>query len=112
MGWEEWPQYTALTPDGKVTADIGNAIFDQISTIVKTKKCQPRERFLLKDLLELRAAGWVTFRPRRLERAMTLSQVADSAAGRRVEPQAIRMVSAAPVFDQDKFREGTKKALV
>lgn len=99
---KEWPQYTAL-----------NAIFDQISTIVKTKKCQPRERFLLKDLLELRAAGWVTFRPRRLERAMTLSQVADSAAGRRVEPQAIRMVSpAAPVFDQDKFREGAKKALV
>lgn len=99
---KEWPQYTAL-----------NAIFDQISTIVKTQKCQPRERFLLKDLLELRAAGWVTFRPRRLERAMTLSQVADSAAGRRVEPQAIRMVSpAAPVFDQDKFREGAKKALV
>ena len=104
---KDWPQYAAL-----------NGIFDQISTIVKAKKCPPRERFLLRDLLDLRSARWVDKRPKKIERAMTLSQVADSAAGRKVEERLIRKVAtmpmppAAPAFSLDKFREGAKKALV
>ena len=105
---KDWPQYKAL-----------NAVFDQISTIVKAKKCPARERFLLKDLLDLRSARWVDKRPKKIERAMTLAQVADSAAGRRVEERLIRKVAstpapvtAFPAYDQEKFREGTKKALV
>mmetsp|Transcript_51692 Transcript_51692/g.121220 ORF Transcript_51692/g.121220 Transcript_51692/m.121220 type:complete len:676 (-) Transcript_51692:192-2219(-) len=102
----DWPQYTAL-----------NAIFDQISTIVKGKKCPARERFLLKDLLDLRSARWVDRRPKKIERAMTLAQVADSAAGRKVEERLIRKVASMPApvvlaYEQDKFREGTRKALV
>ncbi|CAE7241825.1 unnamed protein product, partial [Symbiodinium microadriaticum] len=102
---KDWPQYTAL-----------NAIFDQISTIVKGKKCPARERFLLKDLLDLRSARWVDKRPKKIERAMTLAQVADSAAGRKVEERLIRKVASmpapVPAYEQDKFREGTRKALV
>ncbi|CAE7244432.1 unnamed protein product [Symbiodinium natans] len=102
---KEWPHHTAL-----------KAVFDQISTIIKAKTCPARERFLLKDLLDLRAARWVDKRPKKIERAMTLAQVADSAAGRKVEERLIRKVASvpapAPAFDQEKFREGTKKALV
>jgi len=105
---KDWPQYKAL-----------NAVFDQISTIVKAKKCPARERFLLKDLLDLRSARWVDKRPKKIERAMTLAQVADSAAGRKVEERLILKVASMPVpvpafpaYEQEKFREGTKKALV
>ncbi|CAE7827526.1 unnamed protein product [Symbiodinium sp. CCMP2456] len=105
---KDWPQYKAL-----------NAVFDQISTIVKAKKCPARERFLLKDLLDLRSARWVDKRPKKIERAMTLAQVADSAAGRKVQERLIRKVASTPVpvpafpaYEQEKFREGAKKALV
>lgn len=62
----DWPQKKAL-----------NLIFDQLAAIVKSKSCQTRERCLLKDLLDLRHNGWVDKRPKKLERAMTLAQVAE-----------------------------------
>ncbi|CAJ1363573.1 unnamed protein product [Effrenium voratum] len=94
----DWPQKVAL-----------NAIFERIALIVKMSKCQPRERCLLKDLLELRANAWVDKRPKKMERAMTLAQVAQSAAGKEVKPKAMRMV--APAFDQEKFRDAAQRAL-
>ncbi|CAE7174253.1 unnamed protein product [Symbiodinium pilosum] len=117
MEEREWPQYTALT--GVFDQILGHDM--RISTIVKAKKCPSRERFLLKDdLLDLRAARWVDKRPKKIERAMTLAQVADSAAGRKVQERLIRKVASmpaptvvpVPAFDQDKFREGAKKALI
>eukprot|EP00437_Effrenium_voratum_P014306 CAMPEP_0181445594 /NCGR_PEP_ID=MMETSP1110-20121109/25669_1 /TAXON_ID=174948 /ORGANISM="Symbiodinium sp., Strain CCMP421" /LENGTH=546 /DNA_ID=CAMNT_0023569645 /DNA_START=87 /DNA_END=1727 /DNA_ORIENTATION=+ len=88
-----WPQKVAL--DG---------IFKRVAGLVAGKSCQPRERFLLKDLLELRANGWEEKRPKALERQMTLAQVAKLANGQKVEPKAMRCLQPA-VFDQDRFRQ-------
>lgn len=54
-----------------------NQIFERITLIVEAKSCQPRERCLLKDLLELRANGWEQRRPKPLEKAKTLAELAE-----------------------------------
>eukprot|EP00435_Cladocopium_sp_Y103_P002972 s2260_g1.t1 len=94
----EWPQKKAL-----------NLIFDQLAVIVKSKSCQTRERCLLKDLLDLRRNGWVDKRPKKLERAMTLAQVAEG-PGRSGEatPKMVRKVTN---FDQEKFRQALRSLL-
>lgn len=63
-----WNHYAAL-----------NHCFGRIEQVTKSKQCKARERFLLKDLLELRANGWVDKRPKKLERATTLQEVAKQA---------------------------------
>lgn len=61
-----------------------NHIFARIAELVKSAHCRARERFLLKDLLELRANCWVDHRPKKLERATTLDQVAKQTSGRQL----------------------------
>lgn len=95
----EWPQKKAL-----------NVIFDQLAAIVKNKSCQTRERCLLKDLLDLRRNGWVDKRPKKLERAMTLAQVAEGGHGE-ATPKVVRRVATVATFDQDKFRQALRQAL-
>lgn len=56
-----------------------NHIFARIAELAQGNHCRARERFLLKDLLELRANCWVDHRPKKLERATTLKQVAQQA---------------------------------
>eukprot|EP00933_Yihiella_yeosuensis_P063210 TRINITY_DN6631_c0_g2_i1.p1 TRINITY_DN6631_c0_g2~~TRINITY_DN6631_c0_g2_i1.p1 ORF type:complete len:822 (-),score=243.00 TRINITY_DN6631_c0_g2_i1:341-2806(-) len=53
-----------------------NHVFERITTIVEKRECQPRERCLLQDVLELRAAGWQDRRPQKTERPTTLNEVA------------------------------------
>ena len=77
----EWAQKTQL-----------GHIFERIALIVEAKSCQPRERCLLKDLLELRSNGWLQLRPKALEKAMTRQQLAQS-------------------FDQQSFREAARRVL-
>eukprot|EP00933_Yihiella_yeosuensis_P000349 TRINITY_DN10052_c0_g2_i1.p1 TRINITY_DN10052_c0_g2~~TRINITY_DN10052_c0_g2_i1.p1 ORF type:complete len:753 (-),score=233.86 TRINITY_DN10052_c0_g2_i1:391-2649(-) len=57
-----------------------NHIFDRISSIIKNRSCQPRERCLLQDVLDLRAAGWKDQRPKKMERPTTLDEVAQQKA--------------------------------
>lgn len=64
----DWNYYAAL-----------NHFFGRIEQVMKSKQCKSRERFLLKDLLELRANRWVDKRPKKLERATTLKEVAEQA---------------------------------
>eukprot|EP00930_Biecheleria_cincta_P042809 TRINITY_DN2945_c0_g1_i1.p1 TRINITY_DN2945_c0_g1~~TRINITY_DN2945_c0_g1_i1.p1 ORF type:complete len:504 (+),score=97.83 TRINITY_DN2945_c0_g1_i1:169-1680(+) len=68
-------------PDWSYHAAL-NHIFARIAELVKGTHCRARERFLLKDLLELRANCWVDHRPKKLERATTLKHVAQQANGR------------------------------
>jgi len=55
---------------------ILTAIFDQVDA--KTKDCEIKKRIrcLLKDVLELRASGWLDHKPKRLEGPSTLREVA------------------------------------
>lgn len=94
----DWPQKKAL-----------NLIFDQLAAIVKSKSCQTRERCLLKDLLDLRHNGWVDKRPKKLERAMTLAQVAEGPG--RSGPATPKMVRRVTTFDQEKFRQALRSLL-
>eukprot|EP00930_Biecheleria_cincta_P048978 TRINITY_DN34217_c0_g1_i1.p1 TRINITY_DN34217_c0_g1~~TRINITY_DN34217_c0_g1_i1.p1 ORF type:complete len:525 (+),score=125.00 TRINITY_DN34217_c0_g1_i1:185-1759(+) len=64
----EWNYYAAL-----------NHFFGRIEQVINNKQCKARERFLLRDLLELRANGWVDKRPKKLERATRLKEVAEQA---------------------------------
>lgn len=57
-----------------------NLLFARIDEIVRCRHCKARERFLLKDLLDLRANNWVDKRPKKLERATTLRLVAEQAS--------------------------------
>lgn len=86
-----------------------NLIFDQLAAIVKSKSCQTRERCLLKDLLDLRHNGWVDKRPKKLERAMTLAQVAEGPG--RSGPATPKMVRRVTTFDQEKFRQALRSLL-
>eukprot|EP00930_Biecheleria_cincta_P042812 TRINITY_DN2945_c0_g1_i12.p1 TRINITY_DN2945_c0_g1~~TRINITY_DN2945_c0_g1_i12.p1 ORF type:complete len:507 (+),score=107.35 TRINITY_DN2945_c0_g1_i12:169-1689(+) len=72
----------ALDRPGRSSHAALNHIFARIAELVKGTHCRARERFLLKDLLELRANCWVDHRPKKLERATTLEQVAQQANGR------------------------------
>lgn len=94
----EWPQKKAL-----------NSIFDQLAVIVKSKTCQTRERCLLKDLLDLRKNAWVDKRPKKLERAMTLKQVAEGGHAPTRLP-LVRKVTT-NTFDQEKFRQAIRSFL-
>ncbi|CAK9071745.1 unnamed protein product, partial [Durusdinium trenchii] len=92
----EWPQHVALT-----------AIFQDVALIVKGNSCPTRERCLLKDLLDLRRNGWVDRRPKKMERAMTLKQVAEN---KELPKPQLRKV-AVVAFDQEKFRAAAQRLL-
>lgn len=65
------------------------AIFMQVKTIAGKPTCEPRARCLLKDVLDLRAAGWKDRKPKRMEGPTTLGQVAKMAnADERSTPAA------------------------
>lgn len=53
-----------------------DAVFKRIETLIQTKACQSRERYLLQDVLDLRTAGWKCTRPQKLDKPMTLEEVA------------------------------------
>lgn len=68
------------TPDWSYRP-IFNNFFHQITDIVKKQNCANRPRCLLKDVLDFRAAGWVSSRPTKQEGPSTLSDIAKQAAG-------------------------------
>jgi len=103
-----------------------NYIFERVKVIAKQKQTKPRERCLLQDLLDLRANGWEDQRQGRKERAATLAEVAQQAAGGASTPTAVRKVRvtqkpaagrqrkrgvlASPkAFDREAFREESRK---
>mmetsp|Transcript_61867 Transcript_61867/g.109901 ORF Transcript_61867/g.109901 Transcript_61867/m.109901 type:complete len:700 (-) Transcript_61867:87-2186(-) len=102
--------------------------FERIKVIVKERTCQPRERCLLKDLLDLRATGWKDLRPKRTERPTTLDEVKDQAINGPAAPTPVRKVlvskTAADVasrlrpannkkpFDEESFRSEIQKVFV
>mmetsp|Transcript_14134 Transcript_14134/g.26905 ORF Transcript_14134/g.26905 Transcript_14134/m.26905 type:complete len:795 (+) Transcript_14134:104-2488(+) len=55
---------------------ILTAIFDQVEAVTKDAKIKNRVRCLLKDVLELRASGWLDRKPKKLEGPTTLKEVA------------------------------------
>jgi len=55
-------------------------VFAQVEGLVqRPKACAPRSRFLLKDVLELRARNWEDIQPKRIEKPTTLSKQAGTA---------------------------------
>jgi hypothetical protein len=54
-------------------------ILDQVSNIVKKARAPPRVLCLLKDLLDLRAAGWEDRKPKKLEGPSLISEIAERA---------------------------------
>jgi hypothetical protein len=111
-----------------------NAVFMQAKTITQSPTTEPRARCLLKDVLDLRAAGWVNRKPKKIEGPTTLGQQAKMAdanekgctaqvmpitlAERRaavvLKPKAAQPVveKKAPVaYDEEGFRGEMAKAL-
>jgi hypothetical protein len=58
-----------------------NHFFEKVEAIIKSPTCEPRAKCLVKDLLDLRKAGWRSSRPQRQERPKTLEEVAQEQAG-------------------------------
>merc|ERR1719199_1105247 len=56
------------------------AIFNQVQVLTKSTSLNCRVRFLLKDVLELRACQWKDRKPKKVEAASTLKEVADNQA--------------------------------
>lgn len=56
-----------------------NAIFMQANNIAQSPTCEPRARCLLKDVLDVRRAGWIDRKPKKIEGPTTLGQVAQMA---------------------------------
>jgi hypothetical protein len=54
------------------------AVFDQVELRSKSPDTNPRIRFLLKDVLELRACNWQNHKPQKLEGPTTLEEVAET----------------------------------
>merc|ERR1712137_583044 len=52
----------------------------QVQRIIRGGACEPRERCLLQDLLDLCSHGWSNSRPKRQERPTTLHDIAQRAA--------------------------------
>jgi hypothetical protein len=57
-----------------------NAIFEQVKKIAKKSSTEPRVRCLLKDVLDLRAAGWRDRKPKKIDGPTTLDAVAQKQA--------------------------------
>jgi len=57
-----------------------NAIFLQVQALAKKKSTASRVRCLLKDVLDLRAAGWLDKKPKKMEKPTTLGEVHEKAA--------------------------------
>lgn len=94
-----------------------NGMFLQIKAIVQKKTCDPRVRCLLKDVLELREAGWVSKRPTATEAPKSLQAVAAQAAGQVVaaavplKSRASSGTSAPRPFDKAAYKAEVEKAL-
>jgi len=65
----EWSEFAKLS-----------AVFAKVQEIVKTPGVNRRACFLLKDLLELRSAGWRDLKPKLAEAPSTLKKVAEAQA--------------------------------
>jgi len=63
------------TPDWILHAAL-NGIFMQLKAVSQKKSCEPRVRCIIKDVLDLRAAGWKDRKPKKLEGPMKLEDVA------------------------------------
>eukprot|EP00930_Biecheleria_cincta_P028816 TRINITY_DN20076_c0_g2_i1.p1 TRINITY_DN20076_c0_g2~~TRINITY_DN20076_c0_g2_i1.p1 ORF type:complete len:537 (-),score=139.37 TRINITY_DN20076_c0_g2_i1:341-1951(-) len=75
-----WSGAAVDRPESNYNAAF-NHMFGRIEQLVKDNHtCRARERFLLEDIIELRAAGYVNKRPMKLEHATTLAQVAKQAS--------------------------------
>lgn len=59
---------------------VFTGLFARIRELAFCEDCEPRARCLLKDVLELRACGWRSHRPKKQEKPSTLQEVADRAA--------------------------------
>jgi hypothetical protein len=67
-------------------------VFSRLNELVRKGACGARVRCLLQDLLDLRAGGWQDRRPKKVEAATTLKEVADMAKEslKTVKPAASR----------------------
>jgi hypothetical protein len=67
------------TPDWAYRVTL-NAIFSQVEKITKKASIDSRVRCLLKDVVDIRNAGWQDRRPKKIEGPLKLEQVAAKAA--------------------------------
>jgi hypothetical protein len=109
---------------------VFNHFLEQIQGITRKPSCDSRARCLLKDVLDLRAAGWKSRRPKKVEGPTTLNDVARQAEGLAPASPPTPMVlkatakaltapaskveerPAAPAFDGGSFRAEIAKILV
>lgn len=75
-----------------------NAIFEQVKKIAKKTSTEPRVKCLLKDVLDLRAAGWRDRRPKKIEGPTTLDAVAQKRAQEEGSPMP-QKPSASVAYD-------------
>lgn len=76
-----------------------NAIFEQVKKIAKKTSTEPRVRCLLKDVLDLRAAGWRDRKPKKIEGPTTLDAVAQKRAQEEGSPMPQKFSSASTAYD-------------
>eukprot|EP00747_Dinoflagellata_sp_TGD_P060388 gnl/TRDRNA2_/TRDRNA2_152016_c0_seq1.p1 gnl/TRDRNA2_/TRDRNA2_152016_c0~~gnl/TRDRNA2_/TRDRNA2_152016_c0_seq1.p1 ORF type:complete len:674 (-),score=152.83 gnl/TRDRNA2_/TRDRNA2_152016_c0_seq1:167-1894(-) len=65
----DWPYHLAL-----------KASFERVKDLTKQKSIEPRARCLLKDVLDLRSAGWISHKAKTIEGPKTLAAVAEEAS--------------------------------
>jgi len=76
-----------------------NAIFEQVKKIVKKSSTEPRVRCLMKDVLDLRAAGWRDRKPKSVEGPTTLDAVAQKRAQEEGSPMPQKSSAAPTALD-------------
>lgn len=76
---------TIDTPDFMYRPAL-DAIFAKVKKLSHNNSVEQRARCLLKDVLDLKAAGWKDRKPKRMEGPMTLDKVAEKAAAESSQP--------------------------
>lgn len=76
-----------------------NAIFEQVKKIVKKSSTEPRVRCLMKDVLDLRAAGWKDRKPKKIDGPTTLDAVAHKQAQEEGAPTPQKSSAASVAYD-------------
>jgi hypothetical protein len=100
----DWAHYVAL-----------KSVFSRVQNIVSQNACQPREKCLLKDVLDLRAARWMSKRVKPIERPMTLDEVALNRAREEKSsntPSSIRSPKKMSELEKFKFSKADQKPTV
>eukprot|EP00930_Biecheleria_cincta_P070166 TRINITY_DN57812_c0_g1_i1.p1 TRINITY_DN57812_c0_g1~~TRINITY_DN57812_c0_g1_i1.p1 ORF type:complete len:769 (+),score=172.69 TRINITY_DN57812_c0_g1_i1:95-2401(+) len=114
-------------PDWQYKAMLDH-VFQRVKALAGGQSCPPRERCLLKDMLDLRSRSWKDIRPKRVECPMTLNQVAQQQAGKTVDRSkpttllgirgstncvpSVKPERDCQPFRQDVFRSEARKALL